>query len=180
MQPVFTIQYAEFKTANYFSDEIKNCSVFIPSSAQEEGIDLLLYRYSNNQNKTVTVQVKMSRTYYGKRKKDHKYYLWFNRYNVPDNADWNVLVGIYPKIRTKPKGGTTIEWATIMLAFTKAEMKSFMSTVKQKKDPTKDDKMFGFCFDDEDMIFQNRGWPTERDMSRYLIKNRIAEIDAQL
>ena len=162
MQPIFTIQYAEFKTANYFSDEIKNCSVFIPSSAQEKGIDLLLYRNSHSQNRVVTIQVKMSRTYYGKRNKDHKYYLWFNRYEVPDNADWNVLVGIYPKIVNKPKGGTNVTWETIMLAL------------------TKDDKMFGFCFDDENVIYQNRGWPTERDMSSYLIKNRISEIEAQL
>lgn len=63
-----------------------------------------------------------------------------------------------------------------MLAFTNKEMSLFMSEVKQKKDPTKDDRMFGFGFDSSKAIFQTRGWPEIRDMSRYLIENRIDEI----
>ena len=63
-----------------------------------------------------------------------------------------------------------------MLAFTNKEMAKFMSEVKQKKDPDKDDKMFGFGFDDEKHIFQTRGCPVDRDMSAYLIENRIDEI----
>lgn len=43
MQPVFTLQYGEFAVADYLSKSIKEASVFIPSSAQEKGIDLLLY-----------------------------------------------------------------------------------------------------------------------------------------
>ena len=63
MQPIFTMQYGEFAVADYLSKKIKGTSVFIPASAQEKGIDLLLYRYDNNCNKTNTIQVKMSRTY---------------------------------------------------------------------------------------------------------------------
>ena len=55
-------------------------------------------------------------------------------------------------------------------------MAKFMDEVKQKKDPDKDDKMFGFGFDDEKQIFQTRGYPTIRDMTPYLIDNRIEEI----
>ena len=63
-----------------------------------------------------------------------------------------------------------------MLAFTNKEMAAFMAEVKQKKDPTKDDKMFGFGFDDDKHISQTRGYATVRDMSHYLIENRIDEI----
>mgnify|MGYP003293720648 CR=1 FL=1 len=41
-----------------------------------------------------------------------------------------------------------------MLAFTNKEMSKFIAEVKQKKDPTKDDKMFGFGFDDSKRIYQ--------------------------
>ena len=57
---------------------LKNCSVFVPVSSQEKGIDLLLYQYKNNQTKTIGVQVKMSRTYQVGKKYSHT--LWFNRF----------------------------------------------------------------------------------------------------
>ena len=63
-----------------------------------------------------------------------------------------------------------------MLAFTNKEMTKFMTEVKQKKDPAKDDKMFGFGFDDNKLIFQTRGYSSHRDMTPYLIENRIDEI----
>lgn len=80
MQPIFTMQYGEFAVADYLSKKIKGTSVFIPASAQEKGIDLLLYRYDNGCNKTNTIQVKMSRTYYNdKEDSGYPFYLWFNR-----------------------------------------------------------------------------------------------------
>ena len=56
------------------------------------------------------------------------------------------------------------------------EMSLFMSEVKQKKDPTKDDRMFGFGFDSSKAIYQTRGFREIRDMSQYLIENRLDEI----
>lgn len=63
-----------------------------------------------------------------------------------------------------------------MLAFTNKEMSLFMSEVKQKKDPTKDDRMFGFGFDSSKAIYQTRGFREIRDMSQCLIENRLDEI----
>ncbi len=42
MQPIFTMQYGEYAVADYLKRQklLKGCSVFIPSSAQEKGIDL--------------------------------------------------------------------------------------------------------------------------------------------
>lgn len=64
MEPIFTLQYGEFAVADYLSKNIKDASVFIPASAQEKGIDLLLYKFCNGVNLINTIQVKMSRTYY--------------------------------------------------------------------------------------------------------------------
>lgn len=179
MQPVFTMQYAEFAVADYLSKKVKNVSVFIPASAQKKGIDLLLYRYDRGCNKTNAVQVKMSRTYYSEKAETaYPYYLWFNRFNIQPNANWYVLVGIYakhPDDKMNARAKSTV-WDTIMLAFTNKEMALFMSEVKQRKDPEKDDKMFGFAFDDSRTIYQTRGCAENRDMSRFLIENRLEEI----
>lgn len=179
MQPVFTMQYAEFAVADYLSKKLNNVSVFIPASAQEKGIDLLLYRYEEGCNKTNAVQVKMSRTYYSEKTEAiYPYYLWFNRFAVQQNASWYILVGIYAKHPDErgARAKSTV-WDTIMLAFTNEEMALFMSEVKQRKDPTKDDKMFGFAFDDSRTIFQTRGYAENRNMSRFLIENRLEEIN---
>lgn len=179
MQPIFTMQYGEFAVADYLSKKIKNVSVFIPASAQEKGIDLLLYQHDHGCNKLNTIQVKMSRTYYSEKADSaYPYYLWFNRFVIQQNANWYILVGIYSKrpddeLNARAKGTS---WDTIMLALTNKEMALFMSEVKQKKDPTKDDKMFGFGFDDSKTIYQTRGYAENRDMSQYLIENRLEEI----
>jgi hypothetical protein len=176
MEPIFTMQYGEFAVADYLSKKIK-ASVFIPASAQEKGIDLLLYRYNNGKNETTTIQVKMSRTYYRKSSKNYPYYLWFNRFPIQDNANWYILVGIYAKhssnVNAKAK---SISWDTVMLAFNHDEMAVFMDLVKQKKDSTKPDKMFGFGFDDLKKIYQTRGCSKDKDMSCYLIENRLKDI----
>ena len=144
MEPIFTIQYGEFAVADYLSKHIKGTSVFIPASAQEKGIDLLLYRHCNGCNTTNTIQVKMSRTYYNdKPSSGYPYYLWFNRFPIHSNANWYILVGIFakhPEDVENAKANST-SWDTIMLAFTRKEMGAFMSEVRQKKDPSKEDIM---------------------------------------
>ena len=98
MQPIFTMQYGEFAVADYLSKKIKGVSVFIPASAQEKGIDLLLYRHDHGVNKSNAIQLKMSRTYYNEKKDSgFPYYLWFNRFLIQPNASWYILVGIYAK-----------------------------------------------------------------------------------
>ena len=98
--------------------------------------------------------------------------------SVQENADWIILVGIYAEkphnLNSKTKD---IKWKNIMLAFTNQEMNKFMSEVKQKKDPEKDDKFFAFGFNKPDEIFQTRGYYEERCMSEYLIEKRLEEIE---
>ena len=121
----------------------------------------------------------MSRTYYNdKEDSGFPFYLWFNRFPVQQNANWYILVGIYAKHSDdiQNAGANSTKWDTIMLAFTNKEMSQFMAEVKQKRDPTKDDKMFGFGFDSTKAVSYFFVWPEIRDMSHYLIENRIDEI----
>lgn len=182
MQPIFTMQYGEFKVADYLSDNISKSSVFIPSSAQEKGIDLLLYRNDDGRSKVVTVQVKMSRTYYDYNN-GFSNHLWFRRFPIQENADWYILMGIYAKHPKEEQAASSkvanTGWTDIMLAFTNTEMKDFMNSVRQKKNPQKPDSMFGFSFDEEQTeIWQTRGFKKPRDMKRFLIQNRIKDIEA--
>ena len=182
MQPIFTMQYGEFKVADYLTDNIKGSSVFIPASAQEKGIDLLLYRNDGGRNKVVTIQVKMSRTYYDYHD-GFSNHLWFNRFVVQPNADWYILMGIYARHPKEDKATSSKVadngWDHIMLAFTNTEMAGFMDSVRQKKNPGKPDSMFGFSFDeDQTQVLQTRGFKEPRDMTRFLIQNRIDEIGA--
>lgn len=178
MQPVFTMQYGEFKVADYLSKHINNSSVFIPVSAQEKGIDLLLYRNKDGGNKVVTIQVKMSRTYYDFNN-GFSNHLWFRRFEVQSNADWYILMGIYAKHPDKVEiKALDTEWSEIMLAFTNSEMSYFIDSVRQKKNKDKPDSMFGFSFDEaQSEIWQTRGFKEPRDVSRFLIQNRIKEIE---
>ncbi len=86
MQPIFTMQYGEFAVADYLSKHIKEASVFVPASAQEKGIDLLMYKFTNGTNLINTIQVKTSRTYYNISSR-YQGTLWFNRFEPQDNAD---------------------------------------------------------------------------------------------
>lgn len=180
MQSQFTIQYGEFAVADYLSKRFKDVSVFIPTSSQEKGIDLLLYKFSNGINNVCTVQVKMSRAYYNVNKK-YQNILWFNRFKPQSNAQWFILIGFYAKFPSdKDRKSNDITWDHIMLAFNNAEMNNFMEEVRLKSNPDKYDKMFGFGFNTKDKIVQTRGYPKERDMTPYLIENRINEIQETL
>ena len=174
MEPKFTMQYGEYEVAVYLKKHLKHVSVFIPTSAQEKGIDLILYKYNKSKHNILTVQVKMSRTYV-EETQEKPYRLWFNRFNAYDNADWFILVGIYCTNKNSLKARNT-KWGTIMLAFKNKEMQKFLNSVKQKRDTSKQDKMFGFGFDDDRNIVLSRGSIKQKDMSKYLIENRITEM----
>ena len=189
MDAIFTIPYGEYaatdKLVKYAMTLGEKVSAFVPASRQEKGIDLIFYRDTGVCNEFLTVQVKQSRTYYENRvlKVDSKKvpvvgFLWFNRFAVPDNADWFLLVGtrvVHPQSLYRASI-TDVSWDPLILAFNKSEMKSFMASVKQRKDPAKDDKMFGFCYDEDGRVYQSRGCASNREVTKYLLENRIADV----
>lgn len=183
MDALFTIPYGEYAVADRLSKT--GMSIFIPSSRQEKGIDLLCYQFDGNRNKITTVQVKQSRTYYENRiiKVEGSNipvtgYLWFNRFKVQENAEWFMLIGtrvIHPKT-WKKAGVGDVSWDPIILVYSNAEMKDFMDNVKQRKDPTKEDRMFGFWYDEKGNVFQTRGCKENKCVNNHLLENKIDEL----
>ncbi|MEO8327979.1 MAG: hypothetical protein ABI618_19185, partial [Nitrospirota bacterium] len=104
MDAVFTLPYSEFAVADLFIRTFKTkdgYSIFVPISRTEKGVDLLLTRRTDGGTRTLTFQIKASRTYAGtapKRKVKHRRYqnyTWLNRFDVPKQADFVVLLGLY-------------------------------------------------------------------------------------
>ncbi len=188
MDAIFTIPYGEFAAADKLiklATQYKKVSAFVPASRQEKGIDLILYSDASAKNEFMTVQVKQSRTYYDNKvikvsgkKVPVTGYLWFNRFDVPDNADWFLLVGtrvVHPKAWDKA-ALTDVAWDPLILAFSNTEMKAFMANVKQRTNPSKDDKMFGFHYDDNGRVYQVRGCAVNQDVTDCLLENRMPDI----
>ncbi len=185
MEPVFALPYSEYLAANLLGHHFKSkagYSIFVPASRQEKGIDILLTKRGDEFLKCMSFQVKSSRTYSpvpAKREKTirYSYYTWFNTFQVPSEADFFLLVGIYPPEENRTRKVAHSWWNSVVLMFTQEEMKSFMSMVKTKAGEP--DKMFGFGFDTTAKIILTRGdqYRTTKDYSSYLFQNRIEEIE---
>jgi hypothetical protein len=184
MEPVFVLPYSEYLAANRLSHYFKvkaGYSIFIPASRQEKGIDILLTKRGDNYLKCASFQVKSSRTYSPmppKREKTirYSYTTWFNTFQVPKEADFFLLVGIYPPEENRTKKVVHSWWDSVVLMFTQEEMRDFISQVKTIQG--KPDRMFGFGFDSPAKIVLTRGdqHRTMKDYSAFLFQNRIEKI----
>ena len=175
MTPKFTLQFGEYSVADELNKKLKDVSVFIPTSRQEKGIDLMLYSFSDGNKKTLTVQVKQSRTYL---RPNGRYDLFFNKFKVSDRADWFFLIGFYPE---GDKNVHNFVWKNVFLALKNSEMKKFMDDLKQRRNPEQEDNFFGFQFDipikgKVTNIDHTRGAVEDTPFSKYLLENRIDEI----
>lgn len=194
MNSIFTVNYFETLVGEYLEKNTRG-SVFIPASAQEEGIDLILYKFEEGINKMVTIQVKSSRCYETTTKKSKtlpldkntsKYpmqSLWFNRYEVKDNAEWFIIGGDFFRHNDEPNKNNkdTVIHDTIFLAFTKQEMIDFLDNCRQVKNPDKKDDKFSFIFDENKNIYHTRGCvqngkSSYKNVNEFLIENRMQEI----
>jgi len=186
MDPVFTLQWPELVIADRLQKMLpksKGYSVLIPVSRQEKGFDLAItLRRANGHSTTATIQIKASRTYLSKppmRESTVRYQFqtWFNRFEVPKEADFFLLFGTYA-----PDTGRTFNikhtwYQACTLLFTRKEMKQFMSTCLTVGGTY--DKMFGFGFDNDQQIIQTRGDQKRRfkDYTDHLLENRIDIIE---
>ena len=197
MNSTISLQYFENEVGKYFEKAIPGCSIFAPMSSNEKGIDLMIYRFENGQNKTVSIQVKSSRIYENHNKKSKRKVvyknttsypmqsMWFNRFEPGENAEWFIIGSEFYKHTKEPNkcGMNDIKKDIILLAFTKDEMRDFMENrVRLVKDPSKKDRMYAFIFDENKNIWQTRGFQEgqDQDCSKYLIENRIDEIIASM
>ena len=135
MDPVFTLQWPEFLVAERLQSLLTRkdgYSILLPLSRQEKGVDLVVHhRGKSGVSYVLTIQVKASRTYLPpapKRKNTirYKYYTWFNRFDVPVEADFVALVGMFtPDLsRTRPVASRWYQDCTLL--FTREEMRHFI------------------------------------------------------
>lgn len=189
MDPVFTVQWPEFLLANRLQKLLPKSagfSVFIPTSRQEKGIDLAVIRKQPKAGSRVaTFQVKASRTYSPappKRESTQRFrfYTWFNRFSVPDEADFFLLFGMYSPDAARTKRVNAGWYKDCTLLFTLEEMKQFISSCLTVGG--KEDKMFGFGFDDEQKVVQTRGDKDRQgtDFTHRLLSNRVALLRERL
>lgn len=178
MQPIFTMQYGEFAVADYIKQHLKGVSVFVPSSSQEKGIDLVLYRFINGTNNVQTIQVKMSRVYFNNNENDVVGSFWFDKFKIPENADWIILDGIVPvKIGEKIEDIRNIKWEHKLICLSNGEAKQFMSRLKKKSGEP--ETKFGFSYDINDCFYLSRGGDWE-SLDFYKLKRRLKDIDKKL
>lgn len=184
MEPIFTLPYSEYEVANVLNEKLKGkgFSIFVPTSRQEKGIDLILYHSPNQKIKTI--QVKSSRTYINHTESKtknipskSKYCLWFKRFEPQKNSNLFLLVGIYPNIpnNVDSVNAYSVKWTPIILVFEYEEMKKLLENIKLKRSD-KADKMFAFGFDSGNKIFLTRGSVEPLDKSDHLLDNRIERI----
>ena len=181
MEPVFTLPYSEFRTANRLAEFFKKqegFSVLLPSSRTEKGFDLALLKQNGTKRRIITIQVKASRTYSGKPPKwePYAYRTWFQTFLVPDETDWIFLVGMYPNSEDKTRKSGAAWWQEIILCFSRKEMTDFFGQFKTRKGTP--DKFFCFGFNEPKAIFQTRGDQNreKKDYSGFLLEKRHEEI----
>ena len=181
MDPVFTLQWPEFVLAHRLQQRLpkkEGYSLLVPLSRQEKGVDLAILKKSGGAHRTLTIQIKASRAYSGsppKRAstKRFQFYTWFRRFEVPEDADFILLFGMYAPDagRTKP---VTAKWyQDCTLLFTRAEMNAFMATCLTVGG--KPDQMFSFGFDEPTKVFLTRGDQKRglKDYSSHLLDARM-------
>lgn len=184
MEPIFTIPYAEFRVASELEKLFprrQGFSLFVPTSRQEAGVDLILTRRTAGQRRSVAFQVKGSRPYLAgesKRKTSRlfAYDSWFKKFVVPKQAEWFLLIAFYPGQNGAKRGKPESVWKHVTLAFTKAEMRQFIRRVKCRSG--KPDRFFGFSFSESARVFQSRGDKDRRflEFSDKLLVRRRREI----
>jgi hypothetical protein len=181
MDPVFTLPYSEFRVANRLAELFKKqdgYSILLPSSRTEKGFDLALLKQNGIKRNVITIQVKTSRTYGGKRESAERFAhdTWFQTFSVPRETDWIFLVGMYPNSEDKTRKSSATWWQEIILCFSREEMTGFLSRVKTRKGTP--DKFFGFGFNEPTTIYQTRGDQNreKKDYSSFLLKKRSEQI----
>lgn len=182
MSPVFTVNYPELLIANHLQKlfpKAKDYSVLIPLSSQQKGYDIALMRHQKMGSRVVTFQVKSSRTYEGvpgiaprTKLRTFAHYMWLNKFTVPREADFFILLGLYAPSPTSLKNSANV-WHPHILLFTQEEMKTLIAGIRQRT-TNKEDKYFGFGFDNPNEAFLTRGHAKNEhpNYSHHLLERR--------
>lgn len=176
----FTIPFPEYDIAEILQKKFSkkdNFSIAIPLSRQQKFYDLLLINGAIK--KSITIQVKSSRTYLGLPKNEHQYYSWLNYFDIKDNySDFYFIYMTYPELDKNftPRA----KWERMILVFNQKEMVELLSNVKTKSG--KQERFFSFGLNVIDKkIYGVRGFGhlKKKDFSKNLLENKIIEIKKQ-
>jgi len=180
MDGTFTLPYSEFAVANRLNSVFKrhNLAVYIPTSRQQKGVDLILHK--NGTHNIARVQVKSSRTYYGDKNREYPYYLWLN--NFVDRyekglADFYIIYGMYSVPNEKKRITTKHKiWKEIFICYNDKEMSTLLNSIKTKTG--KKDAFFGFGFCSSKEVYLDRGFSAvkNKEASNNLLDNKTTEI----
>jgi hypothetical protein len=184
MDPVFALQWSEYVVCDRLQKlcpKSEGFSVYIPVSRQEKGVDIGLLHRNKGLRRMITIQVKSSRTYPGTPAKNkkivrYKYYTWFNRFDPSPDADYFALIGFFPREADQTTKIGPSWYHDCILLLSNKEMKELIdncNTVGGKQD-----RMFGFGFNDLSSIIYTRGDQNRsgKDFSQHLIDRKIKDI----
>jgi len=190
MDPVITLPFSENLVINELEKKFNKrdgYSILIPSTRQQKGFDLLLY--NSKSKKSLTIQVKGSRTYNPAPPKNnkaikYKNYTWFSKFKIEKGlADFYVLFGLFitnPTSQEKSRSVKRNDWYDhILMIFTEGEMIEFLGNLKLKTQDKADTK-FSFGFSDKKRIVLTRGTRAHIDYSDKLFHKRIQVLKNQL
>ena len=177
----FTIPFPEYDIAEILQKEFPkkdNFSVAIPLSRQQEFYDLLLI--NGLKKRSVTIQVKSSRTWLGGKKDSCQFYSWFNYFDIKNNySDFYFLYMTYPLFdkNLRPRA----KWERKILVFSQKEMLKLLNNVKTKAG--KPDRFFSFGFNvSDDIVLGHRGFKhlPKKNFSTNLLSTKIDSIRKKL
>ncbi|MBU0459815.1 MAG: hypothetical protein KJ771_03330 [Nanoarchaeota archaeon] len=193
MEGIFTLPYSEYEAISQIQKKLKKSegySCYIPTSRQQKGVDFIIH--SSNTNKFLRIQVKSSRSYTQKPKQlksgksstvKYKNYLWFNNFidkYEKDNADYYLLFGLFPIYNQKSNiKSKTDHWDSVVICVSEKKMFNILKNVKTKKEKKKD-RFFDIAFNEKNKIFGIRGFPSETDLSEFLLSNMTDELKKKL
>ena len=177
----FTIPFPEYDIANILQKEFpkkENFSVAIPLSRQQKFYDLLLV--NGESKKSVTIQVKSSRTWPGSEKDEYQFYSWLNYFDIKDNySDFYFVYMTFPVFDKNLRPGA--KWDRKIVVFNQMEMVKLLGSVKTKAG--KQERFFSFGFNVADKkIVGARGFShlNEQEFSGNLLENKLGEIKKML
>jgi hypothetical protein len=178
----FSIDFAEYYIAGILQKEFskkQNFSVNIPLSRQQKDYDLFLH--NGIDRKSLTIQVKSSRTYITtgipKNKSSFNYDAWFKRFIISKYCDFYFCYLSFPlfdPVNFKPKAA----FDTKILVFDNNEMQVILDEIKTKRKGTPE-TFFGFGFNiNSNKIFGTRGFvsATPREFTNNLFENKLTQL----
>lgn len=177
----FTIPFPEYDIANILQKEFQkkdNFSVAIPLSRQQKFYDLLLI--NGKSKKSLTIQVKSSRTWPATKNSEFHFYSWLNYFEIKDNySDFYFIYMTYPALDKDLRPGA--KWERKILVFNQKEMVKVLNNVKTKAG--KQERFFSFGFNASDSkIYGVRGFShlKKQDFAKNLIENKLPELRKKL